>query len=198
MTYVKSPPAELARRLVGVSEEILRPGRELRLEDVAALVGSARATLYYYFSGRDDLIGFLLREHVTAASAAIEAAVTAGQPPGARLRAAVTALTGFLGREPGVCAGLLSFAGGSDGLGPVLAAKDALLVTPLREILVDGAAAGELSAGDPVDAANAILGAIMIATLGRWNRGGDSTAPEFQQALTDQVVRGVLLESHRP
>jgi TetR/AcrR family transcriptional regulator len=191
MRAVKSPPAELARRLVGASEEILRPGRELRLEDVAALIGSARATLYYYFSGRDDLIGFLLQEHVTAASAAIETAMTAGQAPTARLRAAVTALTGFLGREPGVCAGLLSFAGASDGLGPVLAAKDALLVTPLREILADGAAAGELSAGDPADAANAILGAIMIATLGRWNRGQDSTAPAFQQALTDQIVRGV-------
>ena len=73
----------------------------------------------------------------------------------------------------------------------MLAAKDALLVTPLREILADGTAAGELSAGDPVDAANAILGAIMIATLGRWNRGEDSTAPAFQQALTDQIVRGV-------
>jgi TetR/AcrR family transcriptional regulator len=191
MRDVKSPPAELSLRLVGASAEILRPGRELRLEDIAALVGSARATLYYYFSGRDDLIGFLLQEHVTAASAAIRAASTPGQPPAARLRAAVTALTGFLGREPGVCAGLLSFAGASDGLGPVLAAKDALLVMPLREILADGAAAGELAIGDPADAANAILGAVMIATLGRWNRGGDSTEPAFQQALTDQVVRGV-------
>ena len=81
MRPVKSPPAELARRLVGASAEILRPGRELRLEDVAALVGSARATLYYYFSGRDDLIGFLLQEHVTAASAAIDAAVKPDEPP---------------------------------------------------------------------------------------------------------------------
>lgn len=192
MRDVKSPPAELSRRLVGVSAEILRPGRELRLEDIAALVGSARATLYYYFSGRDDLIGFLLQEHVTAASAVIAEAAAPDQPPAARLRAAVTALTGFLGREPGVCAGLLSFAGASDGLGPVLAAKDALLVTPLREILSDGAAAGELAIGDPADAANAILGAIMIATLGRWTRGGDSTEPAFQQALADQAVRGVV------
>lgn len=191
MRAVKSPPADLTRRLVGASAEILKPGRELRLEDIAALVGSARATLYYYFSGRDDLIGFLLQEHVSAASAAVDAAVSPDQPPGEQLRAAVTTLTGFLGREPGVCAGLLSFAGASDGLGPVLAAKDALLVTPLREILAAGAVAGDFSIGDPVDAANAILGALMIATLGRWNRGGDSTEPAFQQSLTDQIVGGV-------
>jgi TetR/AcrR family transcriptional regulator len=194
MRAVKSPPAELASRLVGASAEILRPGRELRLEDVAALVGSARATLYYYFSGRDDLIGFLLQEHVTAASAAVDAAVRPDEPPAGQLRDAVVALAEFLGHEPGVCAGLLSFAGASDGLRSVLATKDALLVTPLQEILARGAAAGEFSAGDPVDAANAILGAMMIAILGRWNRGGDSTAPAFQQALTDQIVRGVRPE----
>jgi hypothetical protein len=32
----------------------------------------------------------------------------------------------------------------------------------------------------------------MIATLGRWDRGGDSASPAFQQALTGQIVRGVL------
>ena len=52
--------------------------------------------------------------------------------------------------------------------------------------------AGQLSAGEPADAANAILGAVMIATLARWDRSDDSTSPAFQQALTDQVIRGVL------
>jgi hypothetical protein len=59
---------------------------------------------------------------------------------------------------------------------------------PARE----GIRAGQFSAGEPEDAANAILGAAMIATLARWDRGADSTGPAFQQALTDQIVRGVL------
>ena len=40
-------------------------------------------------------------------------------------------------------------------------------------------------------AANAILGAAMIATLTRWEDGRDTQDPEFQQALTDQLVRSV-------
>jgi hypothetical protein len=94
-----------------------------------------------------------------------------------------------------VCAGLLSFADAAGQLRPVMAAKDAALVAPVASILAEGIQAGDLVAGDPGDAANAILGAVMIATLARWDRGDDSTSPAFQQALTDQVVRGVLLYS---
>jgi hypothetical protein len=46
---MRRPPSKLVERLVSVSEEVLRPDRALRLEDVAALIGSARATLYYHF-----------------------------------------------------------------------------------------------------------------------------------------------------
>lgn len=194
---VKSPPRDLGRRLVDASEEILRPGRDLRLEDIAAMVGSARATLYYYFSGREDLIAFLLAEHVTAASETVTAAGP-GQPPAARLRAAVTALVAFLGSKPGVCAGLLSFAGTAGQLRSVMAAKDAALAAPLADILREGIRAGQLSAGEPDDAANALLGAAMIATLARWDRGDDSTSPAFQQALTDQIVRSVLPRGQFP
>src|SRR5215475_11231674 len=105
---VRRPPANLARRLVDASQEVLRPDRDLRLEDVAGLVGSARATLYYYFSGRDDLVAFLLEEHLTAAASAIDAATTPTEPADARLRSAVSALVEFLGGHPGVCSGLLS------------------------------------------------------------------------------------------
>lgn len=73
-----------------------------------------------------------------------------------------------------------------------MAAKDAMLATPIAGIVQEGIQAGQFLAGEPDDAANAILGAAMIATLARWDRGGDSTSPAFQQALTDQIVRGVL------
>jgi len=43
---MRRPPSKLVERLVSVSEEVLRPDPALRLEDIAALIGSARATLY--------------------------------------------------------------------------------------------------------------------------------------------------------
>ena len=136
--HMRRPPSKLVERLVGVSEEVLRPDRALRLEDVAALIGSARATLYYHFSGRDDLVAFLLEEHLRVAAETVELAVTPTGSPAVRLRSAITALVGFLGGQPGVCAGLLSFAGATGRLGTLMAAKDAKLATPLQKLLDEG------------------------------------------------------------
>jgi len=187
---VRTPPPALAQRLVSVSEQVLRPDQDLRLEDVAALVDSKRATLYYYFSGREDLIAFLLTEHLAAAAHAIETASAAHSSPAGRLRSAVAALVGFLGEKPGVCAGLLSFAGAAGRMASVLAAQDSMVAEPIRNIL----AAGPFDVDDPRDATNAMLGAAMIATIDRWYRGKAST-PAFQRRLTEQIVRGVLSDT---
>src|ERR1700732_1490085 len=85
---MRRPPPKLVQRLVSASEEVLRPDRALRLEDIATLVGSARATLYYHFSGRDDLVAFLLQEHLRVAAETIELALTTAQPPVVQLRSA--------------------------------------------------------------------------------------------------------------
>jgi TetR/AcrR family transcriptional regulator len=188
---MRRPPSKLVQRLVSASEEVLRPDPALRLEDVATLIGSSRATLYYHFSGRDDLVAFLLEEHLRVAAETIELAVTPTGSPVVQLRSAITALVGFLGGHPGVCAGLLSFAGAAGRLGTLMAAKDAQLATPLRKLLDEGAATDQFTISDSRDAANAILGAALIATLTRWEDGRDTQDPEFQQALTDQLVRSV-------
>ncbi|MDT7664340.1 MAG: hypothetical protein QOD04_3896 [Pseudonocardiales bacterium] len=188
---MRRPPRNLVQRLLSASEEILRPDQALRLEDIAALIGSARATLYYHFSGRDDLVAFLLEEHLRVAANTIALAVTTTQPPGAQLRSAITALVGFLGGQPGVCAGMLSFAGATGRLGTLMAAKDANLTEPLRKLLDQGAATHHFTINDSRDSANAILGAALIATLTRWEDGRATQDPEFQQALTDQLVRSV-------
>src|SRR5207245_5254462 len=78
---MRRPPSKLVQRLVSASEEVLRPDPALRLEDIATLIGSARATLYYHFSGRDDLVAFLLEENLRAAAETIELAITTTQPP---------------------------------------------------------------------------------------------------------------------
>src|SRR5260370_5098036 len=192
MGWMRRPPAKLVQRLVSASEEGLGPDQALRWEDIDTLIGSARATLYYHFSGRDDLVAFLLEEHLRAAAETIELAVTTAQPlPVVQLRSAITALAGFLGGRPGVCAGLLSFAGATGRLGTLMAAQAAALAAPLRKLLDEGAATGQFTTSDSRDAANPILGAALIATLTRWHHGRHTQDHDFQQALTDQLIRSV-------
>lgn len=190
MGLVKTPPPALAERLVAASEQVLHPNRDMGLEEIATLVGSKRATLYYYFSGRDDIVAFLLEEHLTAAAAVVATAAGDG-PPEARLRTALTGLIEFLGQRPGLCAGLLSFAAATGRIQTVMAAKETMLAAPIRDILDAGISARVFATVDTTDATNAILGALMIATMGRWQRG-TLADPAFQRDLTEQLVRSVL------
>ena len=189
---MKNPPPDLAARLLDVSERILRADPPLRLEDVALLVGASRATLYYYFSGRDDLLAFLLTTHAREGAEAVRDSIEDGDPPEQRLHATVSAMIEYLGRRPGICAGLLSALGGTGRMSEVLHANDTWIAGPLRELLADGRRTGVFTADDITDAANAILGAVLLGVLGRSTSGADSTDPHFRRRLTEQTVRGVL------
>lgn len=94
--------------------------------------------LYYYFSGRDALVGFLLEQHLSAAGETLEDATDPTQPPAVRLGTALAALAAHLGERPGVVAGLLAFAGHPERARDIHATKEAILATPLRIILGTG------------------------------------------------------------
>ncbi|MBE1878079.1 TetR/AcrR family transcriptional regulator [Myceligenerans pegani] len=189
---MKTPPPELAGRLLNVSEQVLYGDPPPRLADVAGLVGASRATLYYYFAGRDDLVAFLLTSHARQGAEVVRAAVDPDDPPEARLRTTIGTLARFLGDRPGICAGLLGGLAGNLQLREALDANDTWIAGPLRDLLGDGAAAGVLTVDDVGDAANAVLGALLLGVLGRSASGADAADRGFQERLTEQIVRGVL------
>jgi TetR/AcrR family transcriptional regulator len=96
------------------------------------------------------------------------------------------------GCRPGTCAGLLGAFGAAGRLGEILQSSDTWVAAPLREALTQGHEAGLVAAGDPADAANAILGGLLLAVLGRAMTGADPTDPRFRQHLADQLLRGVV------
>jgi len=185
---VKTPPPDLAGRLLDASEEILSGDPAPRLEDVARMVGASRASLYYYFSGRDDLLSFLLTTHARHGAEAIQAAVDPEAPAPQRLRSMLGAMIEYLGQHPGTCAGLLGALGASGQMSEVLQTNDVWIAGPLRELL----AAGPFVVGNVEDAANAMLGAVLLAVLGRAMTGADPTDADFRQHLVDQALGGVL------
>jgi AcrR family transcriptional regulator len=178
--------------LLDVSEQVLDSDPALRLEDVARLVGASRATLYYYFSGRDDLLSFLLTEHTRHGGEAARAAVPADEGPEALLRAMVKGLVEYLTVHPGTCTGLIGALGATGRLGEVLQASDTWITAPLREVLTEGRDAGAFAVEDPADAANALMGGLLLAVLGRAMVGADPTDPRFQRHLVDQMLGGLV------
>src|SRR6516165_7906425 len=169
---MKVPPPDLARRLVEAGEEILAGDPPPRLEDVAVTVGTSRASLYYYFSGRDDLLTFLLTSHAREGADRALARAKASDPPQTRLRAMLEALVEYLGAHPGVCTGMLAAAGGGTKMAEVLAVNDTWIAAPLRAVVAEGVASGALMVGDLdepssiADAVNATLGGLLFGVLG--------------------------------
>jgi TetR/AcrR family transcriptional regulator len=193
---MKVPPPDLARRLLDAGEEILTGDPAPRLEDIAQMVGASRASLYYYFAGRDDLLAFLLTAHARAGADLARARAADADLPPARLRAMIEAMAEYLGAHPGVCAGLLAATGGGRRMAEVLAVNDTLVAAPLRAVVDEGVASGLLEAGDPTDptgvadTVNTMMGGLLFGVLGRTSSGGDPADARFQRHLVDQIMRG--------
>lgn len=185
---MRTPPPELAAALVGAAEEILTDPA-LRLEDVARAVGASRAKLYYYFAGLPDLHAYLVEQHLLEGARRMRESVDPALDGPERLRTVIRAVTTFLASHPGLCAGLLGDAGGAK-LG-MLAAGDAVVGEPLRELLTAARAEGSLDVPDIALAVDAITGAVLLAVLGRWRRGADDDLTAFASRVADQVVGGL-------
>lgn len=193
VTAIKPPPDELAARLMAVSDQVLALDDQPRLEDVAAMVGASRATLYYYFAGREDLVAFLLAAHVEEGAAAVRDADDRDRPPEERLRRVLAAMVGYLGDRPEVCASLLGAATARGSLAEVLVLNDRAVAAPLRGLLADGVAADRFALPDIAIAADALLGGILLGVLGRGHTSGGVPLDEATRtALVDQLTRGVL------
>ena len=192
VSAVRTPPADLAKRLMAASDEILAGDAEVRLEEVAASVGVARTTLYYYFSGRDDLVSFVLTEHIDAGAEAIRRATETAGSPVIKIRAVVVALIQFLGGHPGLCAALLASLGAAGRMNEALQANETHIASPVRELVAEGIASGELRDGDPADITSAILGAILLTVLARTFQNRDTTSAAIADQLADQILHGPL------
>lgn len=190
---MKKPPADLAERLMAVSDEVLSSDVEVRLEEVAASVGVARTTLYYYFSGRDDLVSFVLTQHIDAGAEAIKEAIAEPGSPSTQLRAVVGAIISFLAGHPGLCSGLLASMGASGRMEEVLQANELRIAAPIRELVAAGIAEGKLRKGDVADITNAILGGALLAVLSRTFQDRDVTTPGFADELAETILRGPLV-----
>jgi AcrR family transcriptional regulator len=188
---MKTPPDHLAARLYDASAQILRLDSEVKFDDVANTIGVPRATLYYYFSGRDDLTEYLLTRHLEAGSEVFAPVLSSESTAGDKLRELLLAMTGFLAESPGVCGGLLSAMGSGIGMQEVMSANERAIAAPLRNLLIEGRESGEFNFDDPADTANILLGAMLIAVLGRAVEGRSLSDTEFYRSVADQLVRTV-------
>jgi TetR/AcrR family transcriptional regulator len=187
---VKVPPAPLAERLWEVSDQVLAPGQDVRIDDLAELVGVPRATLYYYFSGKDDLVAFLLTQKLQRGTDAVAAAAHSSGNAVERLPAVLRAMLHTMADHPELCTRLLGAMISQGTVGELMVEIERTLMAPVRNLLAEAKAAGQLVLDNPADTTLALMGAVAIVSMVR-TATNTFDPDEIARWLIPQLLEGL-------
>lgn len=159
------PPA-MRQKVLAAADLFAEHGLDAtKMEDIAVATGVPKATLYYYFEGKEEILTFLFTEILDEVAAAIDGAVAGPGSASDRLAAAMLAHLRVFERFP-MASRALQFDLGRAARVPLIARRvDAAFVQPVHALLLEGVADGTLRpVGHPRLAALGILGA--VTTIG--------------------------------
>lgn len=158
-------PEGLAAKLTSAASDLALSFDEVRMEDIATASGIPRATLYYYFAGKNDVLAFLLESMLDDLRISVSTALDVEGDTQTRLQAVMRAQLGHLAANPAAAQLLLMNLGRAGRLGVIASGLEAGFQEPVRGILADGVDAGELLDVDIDVTATAMYGAVTIVGL---------------------------------
>ena len=190
---MRAVPISIAQRLTPAAELFADRGLDqTKIEDVADATGVPKATRYYYFSGKEDLLAFLLRDTLAAMADAVAIAADGDDDARHRLRSVLTAQLDVMAQQPAVCRALIADLGRAGRIPDIAQAIADAFYRPVERLLREGAEEGSLRAVDnPTAAAVAVFGAVTISGLSHLVLGGGVPVPEVVGELTDVLFTGL-------
>jgi AcrR family transcriptional regulator len=158
-------PVALAGKLTAAAGAFASAFDDVRMDDIAKASGIPRATLYYYFAGKDDVLAFLLGAMLDDLRVSVAIAAEAEGDTQTRLAGVVRAQLAHLAANPATGRLLLTNLGRAGRLGVVAAGVDEGFHAPVRRILAEGIRQGVLVDVDVEIATTALYGAVTIVGL---------------------------------
>jgi TetR/AcrR family transcriptional regulator len=184
------PPPDLADRLWQVADRALQQGAEIRVDDLAEYTGVPRATLYYYFSGKDDLLAFLLSQTLERGTEAVAQAAASEGSAVERLEAVLRAMLETMAEHPALCTRLMGGITNGANATQVMADVERSLMRPVRDLLVEATASGELVVPDVTDTTLVLMGAVSTVAMVR-TASGTFNPDEAAKNLVPQLLNGL-------
>ena len=158
-------PDGIAERLEAAAQVFADHGfDQTRIEQLAEATGIPRATLYYYFAGKEDILAWLLRRMLVEMAEAVAGAAAGSGTARDRLEGVLRAKLEVQARHPATCRALMADLGRAGRIPDIAAAIQAAFHQPVRRLLAEGEADGSLRpVGDPETTASAVYGAVTMA-----------------------------------
>lgn len=161
-----------------------------KMEDIAAATRVPKATLYYYFDGKEAILAFLFAELLDELKRAVEGALATEGTAAERLRAVVTANLRVAALWPAASLALQFDLGRAARLPHIMEGIQGVFVGPVADLLEAGALDGSLKAQrHPRIATVAILGAVNAVAVDAIAIGSSRPAEE----VADDILAVVML-----
>lgn len=188
---MKKVPEDLATKLYSGGDKFLAQGDDVRIDQVAEDLGIARATLYYYFSGKDDLISFLMQEKMERIATQVQRAKAGDGTALERFEAAMRAAIYELASNPALCLNLMLAMGRMEAMAEILTASERAIMAPLRELLIEARAVGDADIADIDLTISSLMGGTNMAVLQRWALTGEVDPDDMSQHAVTLFLNGV-------
>ncbi|HVU67108.1 MAG TPA: TetR family transcriptional regulator, partial [Ktedonobacteraceae bacterium] len=187
--------AQRAKILESARRVFARKGMEATIADIAAEAQISLGLAYRYFSDKEAIISELVKQTVPDASAGLQQLLQAPGSPGQRLAALISGIVAARGqREPLEAYQLFNHALQAGAMPAetreLLGRRYQQLLDTMRQLIVEGQAAGEVAQGDPDQ-----LVAVVSACLDGLTRWAVRDPEEFRAYVPDA---GIILRLLRP
>lgn len=188
----RSVPPGLAERLDGAAQLFADRGLDAtRIDEVARVTGVPRATLYYYFPGKEHILAHLLSRTLGEMATRLQEVHGQGGTGRQRLERLVREHLGFITSNGATYRLLVAELGKAASLVDIAAGVDRAVLEPLRSALRVGAADGSLRVDDVAAAASVVYGAVLVTGVQQLLAPDDRTCEARASAVLDVVLRGV-------
>jgi AcrR family transcriptional regulator len=189
---MKRLPEDISQKLLAASEELSGTNLDVSIDEVARLADIPRATLYYYFSGKDDLLSFFLSDKLNRASVAVQKAIASEGNVVARLESTLAAVMQAMAEHPTLCTEMPVAIKEAGKFEDVVNGAERSILAPFRELLIEGKATGELQIPDVNTTAIALMGAVNMVAMFELVQTGTLDFERANRVLIPQLIQGLL------
>jgi AcrR family transcriptional regulator len=180
--------AQRAKILESARSVFARKGMEATITDIAAEAQISLGLAYRYFADKEAIFSELVKQTVPDDSAEFQKLVEMSGTPGERLAMLISSIVGARGqREPLEAHQLLHHALDAnampEAIRELLSKRYQMLLTTMRQLVVEGQATGEVAPGDPDQ-----LIAVMSACLDGLTRWALRDPEQFRTYVPDAQI----------
>ena len=191
-TAVRPLPDELADRIDLAAPVFADNGLDAtRIDDLAKVTGIPRATLYYYFPGKEHILAHLLSRTLREMTATLSDVAAEPGTGRERLARLVRAHLVFIGEHGPTYRLLFAELGRAAPLVDIAAGVDLAILSPIRHALRDGNNDGSLHVADLSAASSVVYGAVLVTGMQHLLLGTSADLAERADAISDVILQGI-------